>query len=571
MQTRFSVAAVLAAIVLSPGSQSEPNQAKANMVADTIYTNARIYTVNPEQSWAEALAIKDGRFLRVGSASEVAAHTGETTQVVDLGGRFVMPGVVDAHIHPYDVYLQKYMGNLQVSDQLNAEELAAAIRQFAAENPDRAWIKGSQYGLGAFPGGKMHRDWLDEMVPNRPAYIVDESGHNATANSRALEIAGIDAHTPDPELGAIEKDPESGEPTGYLSETGMGLVGKHLTRATPEQYREAIVQALSEMQAWGITSFIDMLATPETMQVYFDLQAEQQLPFRLNAALAMNEYTNEVITPEEARSYLPRAVEQANEQVNTAHFKFWGDGTPISYTSLMIEPYADKDTLGELTMTDRMRDEAIEYLGKGIGGHIHSITDGTARFVLDLVEEARKRHPGKVRRFHVGHNQLVHPDDFPRYVALDVVAEIGPAMWYPSPIKPLIEAKFGAERSAQYFNVRAMLDAGVTVAWGSDWPAGTPDANPFRGLEGLVTRKHPWGQFEGVWGTPISLEEGLHIITMGGAYAMELEDEIGSIQAGKHADFIVLNRNLFDIEPEQIDKVEVLQSVFAGRTAYRKD
>ena len=541
-------------------------------VADTVYTNGRIYTVDEARPWAEAVAIKDGQFVVVGSNADMETVTGDATEVIDLGGDFAMPGLVDAHIHPYENYVQDEAGNLMFSDQLDADGVAEAIREFAAANPDRRWIRGLKYGFGAFPGAKMTREWLDEVVPDRPAYMVDESGHNATANSRALEIAGITAETPDPPLGAIDRDPVTGEPTGYLSETGMGLVGQHIDRPPPEAYKRAIARSLQQMTAWGITSFIDMMALEDSIDAYFDLEAEGKLPFRLNVALAMNEYTNEVATADEAREYLPTAIGRATEKIDTGHFKFWGDGTPISYTSLLVEPYADRDTYGEITMTDEMIEEAIDYLGQGIGGHVHSITDGTTRRILDFVEEAHQRHPGQVRRFHIGHNQLVHPDDYARYVELDVVAEIGPAMWFPFAATPILIERLGEERARQrYFDIRSMLDAGITVAWGSDWPAGTPDANPFRGLEGLVTRAHPSGDYEGTLGEPISLEEGIRILTMGPAYAMEREDSIGSIEVGKHADMIVLDRNLFEIAPETIYDTIVKRTVFAGETVYESD
>ncbi|UCD24136.1 MAG: amidohydrolase [Gemmatimonadota bacterium] len=537
--------------------------------ADVVYTNGRIYTVNEAQPWAEAVAIKDGKFLVVGSNADVEAVTGSGTEVVDLGGEFVMPGIVDAHIHPYENYVQQEAGNLLFSDQLDADGVAAAIREFAAANPDRQWIRGLKYGFGAFPGAKMTKEWLDEVVPDRPAYMVDESGHNATANSLALEIAGITADTPDPPLGAIDRDPVTGEPTGYLSETAMGLVGRHIDRPSPDAYKRAMARSLEQMTAWGITSFIDMMALESSIDAYFEFEAEGRLPFRMNVALAMNEYTDEVLTAQEARDYLPRAVERATEKIDTRHFKFWADGTPISYTSLLVEPYADRDTYGSITMTDEMIEDAIGYLGQGLGGHMHSITDGTARRVLDIVEQARGQYPGQVRRFHIGHSQLVHPDDYARFIELDVVAEIGPAMWFPFGATPVLKSRFGEERAARYFDIRAMLDAGITVAWGSDWPAGTPDANPFRGLEGLVTRAHPSGDYEGTWGEPITLEEGIRILTMGSAYAMEREDSIGSIEVGKHADFIVLDRDLFEIAPETIYDTVVKRTVFAGETVYQ--
>jgi predicted amidohydrolase YtcJ len=563
--SRLTISSILLSIIAVSSIRAEPTE----NVADTIYTNGQIYTVNQSQPWAEAVAIKDGLFLVVGSAADMEAVTGDVTQVIDLAGDFAMPGVVDAHIHPYENYVQQEAGNLLFSDQLDADGIAAAIREFAAANPDKQWIRGLKYGFGAFPGSKMTREWLDAVVPDRPAYMVDESGHNATANSKALEIAGITSETPDPPLGAIDKDPNTGEPTGYLSETAMGLVGRHIDRPSADAYKRAMVRSLKQMTAWGITSFIDMMALEESTDVYFELDAGGRLPFRLNVAQAMNEYTDEVATAAEARDYLPQAIERATEKIDTRHFKFWGDGTPMSYTSLLVEPYADRETYGSITMTDEMIEDAIGYLGQGIGGHIHAITDGTARRILDLVEEAHKRYPGQVRRFHMGHNLMVHPDGFPRYLELDVVAEIGPAGWFPFAATPVLIERLGEERARQtVWNVRAMLDAGITVAWGSDWPAGTPDANPFRGLEGLVTRAHPSGDFKGTFGEPISLEEGIRIITMGAAYAMEREDSIGSIEAGKHADLVVLDRNLFEIPADTIYDTVVKRTVFAGETVH---
>ena len=220
-------------------------------MAETVYINGKIYTVNDNQPWAEAVAIKDGRFLVVGSATDVEAVTGKATEVIDLGGDFVIPGVVDAHIHPYENYVQQEAGNLLFSDQLDADGIAAAIREFAAANPNKQWIRGLKYGFGAFEGAKMTKEWLDEVVPDRPAYMVDESGHNATANSKALEIAGITAETPNPPLGAIDKNPVTGEPTGYLSETGMGLVGSHIERPSFEAYKRAMEKSLKQRRRGG--------------------------------------------------------------------------------------------------------------------------------------------------------------------------------------------------------------------------------------------------------------------------------------------------------------------------------
>ena len=174
-----------------------PEKDSAN-IADTIFINGNIYTVNDSQPWAEAVAVKNGKIIKVGTSLDIEGTKGENTEVIDLGGKFVMPGVVDAHVHPYDVYLQGYKGNLKFSNLLDAEGIAKAIKEYAEANPDKSWIKGGTYGAGAFPGAKMTKEWLDMVVPDKPAYMWDEFGHNATANSKALELAGITSDTPDP-------------------------------------------------------------------------------------------------------------------------------------------------------------------------------------------------------------------------------------------------------------------------------------------------------------------------------------------------------------------------------------
>ena len=569
---------VLLFIVACSGGEQSVNEMTVNnadhltnpaTAADTIYTNGKIYTVNEEQPWVEAVAIKDGEFFVIGSSADIEAVAGEGTEIVDLGGQFVMPGLIDSHLHPHFPFIQAEAGNLQFASDLDADGIAAAIRTFAAANPDKKWIRGGMYGFGAFPGAKMTREWLDQVIPDRPALMEDESGHNFTANSLALEMAGITAETPDPPLGTIDRDPDTGRPTGYLSEAGISLVGQHLERIPVEAFHRAIRRALEKMTAWGVTAFIDMATTAPSVAVYKQMETSGELPFHVNAALMLNEYSGEYWTSEQALAHLPEARELSSEQVRTDQFKYWADGTPLSYTSLTIDPYSNLDTHGMLTMTEEMRKSAIELLGQGYSGHTHAIGDGSVRWVLDLVESAHEQYPGKVRRFHMGHNHLIHPDDLERYVHLDIVAEISPPQWFPFAATPLVHEFLGEERYQRWLDVRAMLDAGITVAYGSDWPTGSPTGNPFRGLESLVTRAHPSGEYEGIWGEPISVAEMISSATMGGAYAMGREDSIGSIEVGKHADMIIIDQNLFEIEPSDISETRVLATIFNGEVVFR--
>ena len=535
--------------------------------ADVAYTNGKIYTVNEAQPWAEAVAIKDGKFIIVGSNAEVRALVGDRTEVIDLGGKFVMPGFTDAHLHPPLAYIEEEAGNL-LMDAQTADEVREELLAFAEANPGDGWIRVEKYRFGAFPGAKTDRHFLDSIIPDRPVYIMDESGHNGVANSKALELAGITRDTPDPEGGSIEKDPDTGEPTGYLSETGIRPIGRLLPKPDVETTIRALERSFAEIRSLGVTSFIDMFVYTNSLKAYRQMEEEGDLTFRLSAAIALNDYTDFSDTLEGAAETLSRRSEYETELIKPDAYKYWADGTPLSYTSLLVEPYANRDTLGEMTMSPAQLARARELLDEGLIGRFHSITDGTARVLLDMVEEFRKDNPQNKRPVHIGHNGLVHPDDIPRFRDLNVIAEFSPAFWFPLPVNALLPEYIGEERAARWYPIAEMHRAGVTVAIGSDWPAGTPTADPFRGLEGLVTRMNPWDEFEGQAGEPVSLDVAIQMMTLNSVKAMERDHEFGSIEVGKFADIIVLDRNLFEIDPADISHTNVMQTVFNGKVVY---
>ena len=273
-------------------------------------------------------------------------------------------------------------------------------------------------------------------------------------------------------------------------------------------------------------------------------------------------------TLEGAAETLLKRNEYESDLIRPDSYKYWADGTPMSYTSLLIEPYANRDSLGEMTMSPAQLARARELLDEGLIGRFHSITDGTARVLLDMVEGYRKDNPQSTQPVHIGHNGLVHPEDIPRYRELNVIAEFSPAFWFPQPVNALIPEYLGEERRERWYPIAALHRAGATVAIGSDWPAGTPTADPFRGLEGLVTRMDPWNEHEGRLGEPVSLEDAVVMMTLNGVKLMEREDEFGSIAVGKFADMIILDQNLFEIEAAKISNTNVLQTIFGGEVVY---
>jgi predicted amidohydrolase YtcJ len=539
---------------------------------DVVYTNGRIYTVDGQRSWAEAVAIRDGVFVAVGSNEEVDAVSGDDVRTVDLDGAFVMPGIHDTHVHPPLVYSFAEGGELLFSESLSKDEILDVVRKYADDHPDRRLIRGQKWSTQLFLGGKATKAWLDSTVSDRPVLLVDETGHNAVANTKALEMAGINADTPDPEFGAIDRDPASGEPSGYLSETAVGLVAAYAPRPDDEAFHRGIRRALDQIRAYGTTSIIDMAAGAGAIRAYKRLEGDGELNVRVKAAVPLNDYAAEQITTEEAEELLATRSRLSSRLVEVNDLKYWADGTPFSHTSLLLAPYADRpDTHGEMTIGSNERRRLIDAHIDGIQIHLHSVGDGTTRELLNWIAEAQASHPRDDLRHHIGHLMLVDPADIPRFKELNVAAEFSPVTWYPNPLTKTAEHYVGASRVARWQPIKEFVDAGAVVSFGSDWPAGTPDADPWRGLQAMVTRQDPRGDMPGTIGEPVDVATGIEILTMGGAKTMMHEDIVGSIEVGKYADMIILDRNPLEIDPTQIAEVQVRTTIFEGREVHTSD
>lgn len=557
----FTITTILASC--KPEAKKDP--------ADIVFTNGKVYTVNEAQQWAEAVAIKDGRIVFVGSTEDAQSYVGEGTETVDIMGKMMMPGIHDTHIHTSLVYSYQEAGELLFSESLSKEEIAVVLKKYLEDNPDIVVMRGQKWSSTLFPGGKATKEWLDAIESERPVYLIDDTGHNAVVNSKALEMAGITKATPDPEFGVIDRDPKTGEPTGYLSETAMGLVAKHVVRPSEEAFYNGISKALDEVRAYGTTSITEMLVGENALKAYKRLDEEGKLNVRVRAAIAFNDYAVDQLTNEEAYDLLERTDEFTSTHLNSKNLKYWADGSPVSGTSILVEPYlADSTNYGKMTIGQKQFDHIIEAHKNGVQIHAHSIGDGTTRIMLDLIEKARKEAPQENLRHHLGHMMLVHPDDIPRFKELDVVAEFSPMLWYPNGLTEIATEIVGEDRMARWQPIKEFVDTGVTVSFGSDWPAGTPDADPWRGIQAMLTRMDPTGATPGKIGEGITLEQALEIVTVGGAKLMMQEDEVGTIEKGKFADMIILDQNLFEINPDKIADTKVLKTIFEGKVVYEK-
>ena len=535
--------------------------------ADIVFTNGKIYTVDNTNPFAEAVAIKDGKFLEVGSAGDIEKYVGEQTRVVDLGGAFAMPGFIDDHVHPAQPYLQEEGGALLFPESLTKEQIAEAVAAYLEKNPDVPYVIGEKWGLGLFPGGRANKEWLDSLVSDRPAVLRDETRHGAVVNTAMLKFAGITKDTPQPKNGFIEKDPITGEPTGYLAETAQQAVFSKIPLYPDEVWERALKRSMHKLTAWGVTAFSDMSTNAPQFRIYRKMELEGSLNFHVSGSIAMNDWAKDrVVDPE---PLVAMADEYLSSLFDPIGRKWWCDGLPLSKTSLMVAGYTGGGH-GTMSVDQADFDRMIEEARKGALVRVHAVGDGTVRTMLDVFEQLRKLSPESIAQCQqISHNLFLRDEDIPRFRQLNVVANFSAVIFYRSPSLSVLEEVVGAESMKYFGNIKKTIDGGVHVSIGSDWPTGVIDANPLRMLQVLVTRKNPYEKNnDEPLGDPVSLDDALRVMTLGGAYSMRKEDEFGSIEKGKAADMIVLDRNLFEIDPNSIIDTKVVYTIFGGEIVY---
>jgi predicted amidohydrolase YtcJ len=543
-------------------------------MADVVYRNGRIYTVNQAQPWAEAVAIKDGRLMAVGSNEEVGAVAGDTTRVHDLEGRFVMPGILDLHSHPF---ITPWYGgmNLSLANPGDADAILAAVRDYAQANPDKEWIIGGQWSLGVFPDDSPRKGRLDEIVADRPVALLDQTGHSMWLNSRALELAGITRDTVTSQLVVIEKDATSGEPTGTIREQAIQLVERVIPQAAAEEYAPAISEVFEMFLSYGITA----QQTAEGHRAPLDglklLESQGRLEQRVFVSWDWKTTLNLAYTVEDIENQIRNRAIYASDLVYPNYVKIFGDGGPGARTSLLLEPYeGESDIYGGANMTTEEFAEAFMAFDElGVGVHVHAIGDGTIRRVVDALAIMKRRRGDSGVRHKVAHNTMVTTDDLERLAKMrDVNIDFSPPIWYPhAAVISSFEPQVGTARTQRMYPVRTALDLGLHVGQGADWLTANPTPNPFIAIEGLVTRKNPFDPELAGTVNPseaVSLEQAIAISTLEGAWVLGAERHIGSIEPGKFADMIVLDQNLLEIDPDLIDGTQVLQTILAGKVVY---
>jgi predicted amidohydrolase YtcJ len=525
-----------------------------------------VYTLSADSPWAEAVAVDDGRIVFVGSGRDASAWTGPGTRTLDLEGRMVLPAFHDSHLHPVTSGIE--LAECSLTDLASQEEALEAIRRYAEENPDQPWIRGGGWEMTLFPGGNPSKEPLDEIVPDRPVCLMSSDGHSLWVNSRALEAAGIDRDTPDPPAGRIERDPSSGEPNGALHETAMELMEDRLPEYAMEDYLGGLRRALDMAARFGITSLQEASAGEEILEACAELDRRGELTSRVVVSMTVD--------PEDWQSQIPTLIKWRNKyrgrrfRADTA--KIFVDGVVENYTAAVLEPYVDRPgDLGKPTMSPETLDRMVAALDKEkFQIHVHAIGDRGVRMTLDAFEKARAANESRDSRHHIVHLELIHPDDVPRFKQLGVVANFQPLWAYADEyITVLTEPLLGPERSRRLYPIGSLAKSGASVAFGSDWSVSS--MNPLEGIEVAVTRRDPETGPGPAWLPEelVDLPTALAAYTIQGARLGFQEAETGSIEAGKAADLIVLDRNLFEIEPHEISETKVLLTLLEGEEVFR--
>ena len=562
--------------LIASARASEPPDAPA----DLVLRNAAIYTVDAARSWAQAIAVKGGRIAYVGSERGADAHVGPATKVVDLGGRLVLPGFVDAHMHPISGGIE--LGLCSLNDLPDAQAMLEKVRTCDAAKPGHGWLQGGGWSLPAFPGGAPTRQALDAVVKGRPVYLSAADGHSAWVNSKALALAGVTRHTKDPKNGRIDRD-AAGEPTGTLREAATDLVARLLPVPTLEDRIAGLQRALTLAHRSGLTAFQEANAGGDveagggrvtsagaraTLDAYREAERRGLLTARVNVSLG----TDPGRGPEQVDDLVSLRREFATELMRARAVKIFADGVIEAHTAAMLEPYVDKPgDRGEPRWTEESLTALMKRLTReDFNAHVHAIGDRAVRMTLDAMATARTEEGTRHPRHQIAHLEVIQPEDARRFRDLGVIANFQPLWAYADQyIRDLTWPPLGPERSRYLYPIGSVARSGAVLAFGSDWSVSS--LNPLEGIQVAITRQGPSGEAE----PPLLAEEAIDLptalaaYTIGAAYAIDRDQEIGSLEVGKAADLLVLSENVFSMKPRQIAQAKVVLTIFAGRPVWR--
>ncbi len=545
------------------------------MDADLLFRGGPVWTGLADAPDTTAVAISAGRVAATGADAEQL--DGPSTRVVDLAGRLAMPGFIDAHVHPVQAGL--HLQGCDLSDvPADADAYVRAIGDYAARNRDDEWVRGGGWAMSAFPGGTPSRQALDAVLADRPAYLPNRDGHGVWVNSRALDIAGIDEATPDPPSGRIERDAD-GVPTGTLHEAAMDLVSRHLPTRTGDERLAALQVAQQHLHALGVVGWQDAIVgdyagSGDLYETYLRAARDDLLTGRVTGALWWDRDRG----LDQLDELLSRRAEATVGRFRPLAVKIMQDGVAETFTAAMQEPYLDAEgrvtgNSGDSFVDPETLQVVVTELDRaGFQVHVHAIGDRAVREALDAFEAARAANGPGVGRHHLAHLQVVHPDDVPRFAALDLTATVQPLWACHEPQMDELTLPFlGEPRSGWQYPFGDLLRHGARLAGGSDWPVSSAD--PLAGIQVAVTRVAPgeagrgFGPFLPEQALPLAT--AMRAYTAGSAYVTH-DDDAGVLRPGARGDVVVLDRDVFAGAPDEIASASVDLTVVDGEVRHER-
>jgi len=534
----------------------------------TVFINGKIYTVNEKQPFAEAVIIEGSKIVFVGSNEEAKKLIDESTKIIDLGGKLMLPGFNDSHLH--FISGGNYLLGINLRPAHSKAEFVQIIKDYVKDRKDSSknvnrWITGGRWD---------HEQWKDKILPtkelidsvtgNIPVFVSRIDGHMGLANSRAIQLAGITKDTPDPEGGLIILDKETGEPTGILKDNAMELVFKIIPNSSLEENVEDALRSIEEAGKLGITSVQDM-TQPGELEAYMKILKEGKLTCRIYSITPINKYEDLV------NSGITAGCDEAI--IKRGALKGYADGSLGASTAWFFEHYAQDTTTFGLPMDIVTNGNLKKWVLDADKNHlqicVHAIGDRANAFMLNLYEEIKKENPGWDRRFRIEHAQHLRESDIPRFSTIGVIASVQPyhciddGVW--------AEKRIGPERIHFTHVYKSLLDNNVKVAFGTDFPVAP--LNPLLGIYAAVTRRTVDGKNPEGWipEQKISVEDAIKCYTLNPAYASFDENKKGSIEVGKLADLVVLSDDILSIDPVKIKDVTVKMTVFDGEIIFNKE
>ena len=562
IRTPLTLALAAGALLLGPRLANTQAPA-AHGPADMVIRNGRVHTVDAGQPEAQALAIVRERIAAVGSNAEIAGWIGPHTRVLDAQGHSVLPGFNDSHVH--FVAGSAQLSEVQLNDATTREEFVRRVGEYARKLNKGEWVLGGRWDHEHLPGAALPtREWIDPVTPDNPVWVSRYDGHMGLANSLALKLAGVDRNTPDPPGGTIVRD-AAGNPTGALKDAAEGLVGRIIPEASESQLTIAIRAGLDEARRYGVTSVQD-ISHAEEMRVYQRLLVSGQLTARMYGITPLPQY--------QYPAGAGIAAGFGNDWIRTGALKGFADGSLGSTTALFFEPYNDAPNTRGLFNAMMLPEGHMLAMAQpadaaGLQIAIHAIGDRAIHEILTMYEEILRRNgpgPARGRRWRIEHAQHVLPGDFDLFARLGVIASMQPYHLYED--GSWAEKRIGYERAKTTHAWRTMLDHGVKLAFGTDWPVAP--LNPLLGLYAAVTRATSDGKNPGGWipEQKITLAEAVEAYTLGSAYAEFTETQKGSLTPGKLADVVILDSDIFSMAPEKIKDARVTVTIVGGHIVY---